>query len=91
MDKLVGLAGWQVENLVARTTDLFLDASVDAATALEALVNEVERASHELQSEASLIFPPPELAVERRTLEKTGLRKTHTADPGRSSLAGSRR
>ncbi len=22
---LVGIAGWQVENLVARTTDLFLD------------------------------------------------------------------
>ena len=24
-DDLVGIAGWQVENLVARTTDFFLD------------------------------------------------------------------
>jgi dephospho-CoA kinase len=60
--KLVGLAGWQVENLVARTTDLYLDSAMDAAAAVESLVNEVERASHDLQSEASLIFPTPELA-----------------------------
>ena len=61
--KLVGLAGWQVENLVARTTDLYLDSSLDATAALKVLVNEVERASAELQSEASLIFPPADLAL----------------------------
>jgi dephospho-CoA kinase len=73
--RLVGLAGWQVENLVARTTDLFLDSSVDASAALEALVNEVERASHELQSEASLIFPPSELAVDDALWKKLGYEK----------------
>jgi dephospho-CoA kinase len=73
--KLVGLAGWQVENLVARTTDLFLDSSVDAAAALEALVNEVERASHELQSEASLIFPPSDLAADETLWKKLGYEK----------------
>jgi dephospho-CoA kinase len=73
--KLVGLAGWQVENLVARTTDLFLDSSVDAAAALEALVNEVERASHELQSEASLIFPPSDLAANETLWKKLGYEK----------------
>ena len=31
---LVGIAGWQVENLVARTTDLFLDPKVAADKAL---------------------------------------------------------
>jgi len=73
--QMVGLAGWQVENLVARTTDLFLDSSVDVAAALEALVNEVERASHELQSEASLIFPPSELAVNDALWKKLGYEK----------------
>ena len=70
--QLVGLAGWQVENLVARTTDLFLDSGVDAAAALEALINEVERASHELQSEASLIFPPSDLAANDALWKKLG-------------------
>jgi dephospho-CoA kinase len=73
--KLVGLAGWQVENLVARTSDLYLDAAVDAAAAVETLVNEVERASHDLQSEASLIFPPPELAGNDALWKKLGYEK----------------
>jgi len=72
---LVGLAGWQVENLVARTTDLYLDSAVDAAAAIQTLVNEVERASHELQSEASLIFPPPELAGDEALWKKLGYEK----------------
>jgi dephospho-CoA kinase len=70
--QLVGLAGWQVENLVARTTDLFLDSSVDSGSALEALINEVERASHELQSEASLVFPPSDLAANEAIWKKLG-------------------
>lgn len=73
--RLVGLAGWQVENLVTRTTDLFLDSSVDSAAALEALINEVERASHELQSEASLIFPPSDLAADEGLWKKLGYEK----------------
>jgi dephospho-CoA kinase len=73
--QLVGLAGWQVENLVARTTDLFLDTGVDAATAMETLVKEVERASQELQSEASLIFPPVELADNDAFWKKLGYEK----------------
>ena len=56
-EKIVGLAGWQVENLVTCTTDIFLEEQVDLQKALEILIKEVERASGELQSEASLIFP----------------------------------
>lgn len=70
--KLVGLAGWQVENLVASTTDLYLDADVDVPAALKVLVNEVERASTELQSEASLVYPPPDLAVDDMLWKKLG-------------------
>ena len=58
---LVGLAGWQVENLVARTTDLYLDPKAAADKALPILLAEVEKASSDLQCEASLVFPPMEL------------------------------
>ena len=60
--ELVGLAGWQVENLVARTTELYLDPVITAALALKTLVTEVECASQDLQCEASLLFLPPDLA-----------------------------
>jgi dephospho-CoA kinase len=59
--ELVGVAGWQVENLVARTTDLFLDPKAAADKALPLLMAEVEHASSDLQCEASLVFPPMEL------------------------------
>ena len=58
---LVGIAGWQVENLVARTTDLFLDHGIAPDEALPLMIHEVERASGDLQCEASLIFPPIDL------------------------------
>lgn len=73
--KLVGLAGWQVENLVARTTDLYLETGVDADSAMHAIINEVERASHELQSEASLIFPPADLAGNEAVWKTLGYEK----------------
>ena len=60
-NELVGLAGWQVENLVARTTDLYLDPRAAADKALPLLLAEVEKASSDLQCEASLVFPPMEL------------------------------
>ncbi len=69
---LVGLAGWQVENLVARTTDLYLDRATDAAKALEVLIREVELASNDLQCEASLLFPSAELAAHRDVWKKLG-------------------
>lgn len=59
----VGVAGWQVENLVARTTEFFIDPSVPVEAGLKTLMNEVERASGELQCEASLLFLPPNLAA----------------------------
>lgn len=60
--ELVGLAGWQVENLVSRTTELYLDPVITLERALKTLVSEVECASQDLQCEASLLFLPPELA-----------------------------
>lgn len=60
-NELVGVAGWQVENLVARTSDLYLDPKATADKALPLILAEVERASSDLQCEASLVFPPMEL------------------------------
>ncbi|HNT55540.1 MAG TPA: hypothetical protein PKG95_12545, partial [Anaerolineaceae bacterium] len=80
---LVGVIGWQVENLVSRTTDIFIDPSIPVAQALPVLVNEMERASRDLQCEASLIFAAPDLAqddslwkglgYERRTPDTLGV------------------
>ena len=58
---LVGIVGWQVENLVARTTDLYLDPRAPVDKSLPLLLSEVEKASSDLQCEASLVFPPMEL------------------------------
>ncbi len=60
-NELVGVAGWQVENLVARTTDLYLDSKATTDKALPLILAEVEKASSDLQCEASLVFPPMDL------------------------------
>ena len=73
--KIVGLAGWQVENLVTRTTDIFLEEHVNPQKALELLIKEVERASGELQSEASLIFTVNELAAQEQLWKQLGYEK----------------
>lgn len=60
--KLVGMVGWQVENLIARTTDVYLEPTLDFEKAMRALIAEVDHASRELQCEVSLIFLPPKFA-----------------------------
>lgn len=61
-NKLVGLVGWQVENLVARTDEVYMDQTIPFAEAVQVLIGEVERASRELQCEVALLFLPPSLA-----------------------------
>ena len=70
--KTVGVAGWQVENLVARTTDMYIDPQLPAAEALQPLISEMERASKDLQCEASLLFIQPELAQHEPIFHKLG-------------------
>jgi dephospho-CoA kinase len=88
-DQLVGLAGWQVENLVARTTDLYVDPSIALDRALKTLILEIESASQDLQCEASLLFLLPqqatqeaiwkELGYSRRTPQSLGVQAWHDA------------
>jgi dephospho-CoA kinase len=80
---LVGLIGWQVENLVARITDIYIDAGIPVEKALKILATEVERASQDLQCEACLFFLPSHAAGQeliwqglgytRRTLQTLGV------------------
>jgi dephospho-CoA kinase len=69
---LVGLAGLQVENLVARTVDLYLDPALPVEKGLKALVTEVEHASQDLQCEASLFFLPPQMAGQEGVWKELG-------------------
>ena len=68
----VGLAGWQVENLVARTTDLYLSPGVPLDKSLKIIIEEIERASKDLQCEASLLFVPKALLHATNVLQTLG-------------------
>jgi dephospho-CoA kinase len=57
---------------VARTTEFFIDPEVAIEPALKTLVEEVERASLDLQCEASLLFLPPNLAAHQATWKQLG-------------------
>lgn len=72
--RLVGIAGWQVENLVVRTSDLYLEPGVDLDKALSMLMQEIEAVSADLQCEASLVFPKTQLASETKLWQSLGYR-----------------
>jgi len=68
---LIGVLGWQVENLVVRVTDLLIYPASERVAAGRALLSEVERGAAELQCEVALLFlphpSPPDLAEFCRT------------------------
>jgi dephospho-CoA kinase len=58
----MGILAWQVENLVARTSEIALDSALPPAQYIPLMLQEMEKASMDLQCEASLIFVPEQLA-----------------------------
>ncbi|MCZ2127297.1 MAG: dephospho-CoA kinase [Anaerolineales bacterium] len=78
-EQTVGVAGWQVENLVTRVSDIFMEDNLDLSKALGVLIAGVESASSELQSEASLVFAMERLADQEALWQKIGYEK-RTAD-----------
>jgi dephospho-CoA kinase len=72
--RMAGVAGWQVENLVTRIDELFFEPGLPLDQAIPALMQAVENASVELQSEASLLFLPPVLAQHVGTWRGVGYR-----------------
>ncbi len=71
---MAGIAGWQVENLVTRIDELYFAPNLPLDEAIPALMKEVESASNELQSEASLLFLPPYLAQHAAAWRNVGYR-----------------
>lgn len=74
-DKAVGVLGWQVENLVSRTTDVLLESALQLEKALPIMVHEMEKASSELQCEVSLVFLNANMANREKTWESMGYEK----------------
>ncbi|HBY07360.1 MAG TPA: dephospho-CoA kinase [Chloroflexi bacterium] len=71
-EKMVGLMGWQVENLVARVDDVFIEANLPLSEAMKIMTDEVENASKELQCEAALLFLSPDLAQHHEVWQAVG-------------------
>jgi N-acetylglutamate synthase-like GNAT family acetyltransferase len=56
--KMVGMVGFQVENLVIRVTDFLISSAVDRVEAGQAMIAAMEAAGADLQAEASMLFLP---------------------------------
>ena len=81
-EKIVGLMGWQVENLVARVDDVYIDANISLFKAMKVMTKEVEQASKELQCEAALLFLPPDMGQRQDVWQTVGydIRKVKDLD-----------
>lgn len=71
-EKIVGLMGWQVENLVARVNDIYLEDNIPLVEAAAPMLEQVEQNSRELQCEAALLFVPPHLAQQNAVWQRIG-------------------
>jgi dephospho-CoA kinase len=72
--QIAGAAGWQVENLVARIDELHFDSDLVLEQAIPILMEALDEAASELQSEAVLLFLPPRLAQHVNTWRSVGYR-----------------
>lgn len=57
--QIVGLLGWQVENLVVRVTDFLIAPAIDRVVAGRALISAMEEEGRQLEAEAAILFLPP--------------------------------
>lgn len=57
-EHVIGLIGWQVENLITRADEFYLEPEAPREPVISALVNDIEEASKLLQSEVGFIFLP---------------------------------
>lgn len=57
-ERVVGLMGWQVENLITRADEFYIEPDAPRNPVIEALINDIEEASKLLQSEVGFIFLP---------------------------------
>jgi dephospho-CoA kinase len=57
-ETLVGMLGWQIENLVARVTDFLIGPAAEREPIGRALLNQMEREARVLECEAAILFLP---------------------------------
>jgi dephospho-CoA kinase len=60
-DQLVGVMGWQVENLIAQIDEVWLEPTLNLPGAIKILLEDIEEAAKQLQAEAALAFVPKRL------------------------------
>jgi dephospho-CoA kinase len=93
--QLAAIAGWKVENLVARVDELYVAPNAPLGKLAPPIVDAVESASKELQSEAAFVFVPPILAraaaqaLASRGFQPTTLDQLHVSawlDAARESM-----
>jgi dephospho-CoA kinase len=63
-DQLVGVMGWQVENLITRIDEVWLEPGLNISAAIKTLLQEIEFAAKQLQAEAALAFVPTQFEAE---------------------------
>ncbi len=63
-NQITGLVGWQVENLITRIDEVYLEPNQNYENSVMSLMSAVEDASRELQSEVSFIALPANTAPE---------------------------
>lgn len=68
----VGIVGWQVENLVERTDEVYIEPTQSLSKAMQALLSEVEMTSRDLQCEIALLFLPAELSRQEEVWKSLG-------------------
>ncbi|MGE5123166.1 MAG: dephospho-CoA kinase [Acidobacteriaceae bacterium] len=68
----VGVVGWQVENLVERTDEVYIEPNQPLSKAMQALLNEIETTSRDLQCEIALLFLRPELGQQKEIWKALG-------------------
>ncbi len=62
--QMVGLLGWQIENLVVRVTDFLIAPSIDRVVAGKAMIMAMEEEGRSLEAEAAVLFLPAKPSAE---------------------------
>ncbi len=78
----VGVIGCQVENLVARADDMYIQNNLPLEPAMKALLERLEETSRDLQCEALLLFLPPNMASQAQVWQNLGYEPRSVAGLG---------
>ncbi len=76
-DHLLGVIGWQVENLITRIDEIYVAPGIPSAVIIDAMIPQIESASRDLQSEVAYFFLPESTQAEQvQSFVKNGYEAT---------------